>query len=88
MQFIPLDDKGQLKKGCPFVGEGRGYVAGEIVSLPLEKRWESWWELVDDKVPKTELDRDQKKRDAFMVKADASAAARQKELEADARLTR
>ncbi len=83
MKFVPLDEKGMRKRGCPFVGAKRGYENGEIVSLPLEKRWESWWELVDDEVPQTELDRDQKKRDAFMVEVEKSAAIRAKELAVD-----
>ena len=88
MKFVPLDANGKLKKNCPFVGEERGYEIGEIVSLPIEKRWETWWELVDPDVPKTVLDRDQKKRDAFMVKAELSAKARAEELKADERLTK
>jgi len=89
MRFVPLDANGKLKKGAPFVGENRGYDVDEIVLLPLEKRWESWWELVnEDSVPKTELARDQKKRDDFMVKADLAAAERAKELKADEDRTR
>lgn len=88
MRFVPLDDNGQLKKNCPFVGAERGYEIDEIVLRPLEARWESWWELVDDTVPQDELDRDQKKRDAFMVEAEKSAAARQKELDLDDARTR
>ncbi len=83
MKFIPLDEKGMRKKGCPYVGAERGYENGEIVRLPLEKRWETWWELVDNKVPQAELDRDQKKRDAFMVEVEKRAAIRAKELAVD-----
>ncbi len=83
MKFVPLDENGMRKKGCPFVGAKRGYENGEIVALPLEKRWETWWELADDNVPKTELDLDQEKRDAFMVEVEKSAAIRAKELEVD-----
>ena len=86
MRFVPYDALGKRKKGVPFIGGERGYEDGEIVSLPLEKRHESWWELVDEKsVPKTELKRDQKKRDAFLVKADAAAALRAKQLARDDR---
>ena len=88
MKFVPLDEKGMRKKGCPYVGASRGYENGQIVSLPLEKRWETWWELVDNKVPQTELDRDQKIRDAFLVEAEKTAAIRAKELEVDEARTR
>ncbi len=89
MRFVPLDAKGQLKKGCPFVGFKRGYEDGQIVLLPLEKRWETWWELVNKAdVPKEELKLDQKKRDEFMVEAALSAAERQKELDIDEARTR
>jgi len=84
MRFVPYDATGKRKKSAPFIGADRGYEAGEIVLHPLEKRWESWWELVDEEsVPKAELARDQKKRDAFMVKANASAAARAEQLKRD-----
>ena len=83
MKFVPLDEHGKRKKGCPYVGAKRGYENGEIVALPLEKRWETWWELADDNVPETALDLDQKKRDAFMVEVKKNAAIRAKELEVD-----
>ena len=83
MKFVPLDENGKLKRGCPYVGASRGYENGQIVSLPLEKRWETWWELVDSDVPQTALDRDQKIRDAFLVEAEKTAAIRAKELEVD-----
>lgn len=88
MKFVPFDEAGVKKRGAPFVGEERGFEVDQIVLLPLSKRWESWWELVDDKVPKTVLERDQKKRNDFLEKAKISAAARAKELEADEALTR
>ncbi|KKK61255.1 hypothetical protein LCGC14_3016170 [marine sediment metagenome] len=88
MKFVPFDEKGKLKRGCPFVGAKRGYENGEIVSLPLEKRHESWWELVDNKVPQTALDRDQKIRDELLEAAKESAAIRDKELQIDEALTR
>ena len=85
MKFIPLDDKGMRKKGCPYIGEDRGHEDGDIVEHPLELRHEAWWELVDEsKVPKAALERDQKKRERFMVKARASEAARAKQLARDA----
>ena len=89
MRFVPLDANGKLKKGSPSVGDKRGYENGAIVQLPLEKRWETWWELADeDDVPEDELDQDQKKRDEFMVEAEASAAIRAKELDVDEARTR
>jgi len=84
MRFAPYDANGKRKKGAPYIGADRGYEDGQIVLHPLEKRWETWWELVDKKsVPKAELAQDQKKRDAFMVKANAAAAVRAEQLKRD-----
>ncbi len=84
-----MDDNGKLKKNVPFVGATRGFEDGQIVLLPLEKRHETWWDLVDeDDVPEIELKKDQKKRDTFMEKAKIAAAERQKELDVDAARTR
>ena len=86
MRFVPYDAEGKRKKGCPFIGADRGHEDGDIVKLPLEKRWESWWELVDESsVPKAVLERDQKKRDAFMVEARIAEAERARQLARDER---
>jgi len=85
MRFVPNDASGKRKRGVPFVGDvERGYEDGQIVLLPLESRWESWWELVDKKsVPKKELERDQKKRDAYVAKAELVMAERAEQLRRD-----
>lgn len=81
MRFVPYDAEGKLKRNAPKPGVKGGPDAGDIVLLPLEQRWEEWWELVDEEsVPKTVLARDQKARDAFMVKARADEAERAKHL--------
>jgi len=81
MRFIPYDDEGNLKRTAPAIGGKKGLDEGDIVLLPLENRWESWLELVDeDSVPEDELARDQTERDAFMVQAKADEAERARHL--------
>ena len=89
MRFVPVDVLGKMKKNVPFIGGKRGFEEGQIVLLPLEKRHESWWDLVnEDDVPPAELKRDQEQRDVFMAQAKVAAAERQKELDLDQARTR
>jgi len=80
MRFVPYDAEGKLKKSVPRPGVKGGIDDGDIVMLPLDQRWETWWELVDDEVPEDELAKDQKLRDEFMVKARIAEAERAKRL--------
>ena len=81
MRFVPYDSEGKLKNCAPRPGTKGGPDDGDIVMLPLEQRWEKWWELVDlESVPEEELAKDQKKRDAFLVEARADEAERAKQL--------
>jgi len=80
MRFVPYDSEGKLKKSAPQPGVKGCPDDGDIVMLPLEQRWETWWELVDDEVPEEEMAKDQKIRDAFMVKARAAEVERAKRL--------
>jgi len=80
MKFTPYNEDGKLKKNSPQVGSKNGFMDGEIVYLPLEQRWEKWWELVDESVPPDVLERDQRDRDAFMVEAKKTAAERDRQL--------
>ena len=84
MRFVPYDpETGRLKRNCPQPGVKGCVDDGDIVELPLEQRWETWWELADDAdVPEDVLARDQKERDAFMVKAKAAEVEREKLLRA------
>lgn len=81
MRFCPYDAEGKMKKNAPRPGVKGCPDDGDIVMLPLEQRWEAWWELVDEEsVPEGELAKDQKIRDAFLVKARAAEAERAKRL--------
>lgn len=80
MRFVPFDARGKLKASAPLPGTKGGIDEGDLVLLPLEYRWEEWWELADDEVPEEELAKDQKLRDDFMVKARAAEAERAKRL--------
>ena len=80
MRFVPYDAEGKLKKSVPRPGVKGGIDDGDIVMLPLDQRWETWWELVDDEVPEDELAKDQKLRDEFMVKARIAEEERAKRL--------
>ena len=84
MKFIPYDATGKRKRNAPYIGRPRGYDDGEIIHHPLEKRHETWWELVDESdVPADELKEDTDKHAAFMVKADAAKAKYQAQLALD-----
>ena len=80
MRFVPYDANGKLKPRTPLPGVKGGVDENDIVLLPLEYRWEDWWELADDEVPEDELAKDQKIRDDFMVKTRAAEAERAKRL--------
>ncbi len=82
MRFVPYDAQGRMKTGAPQPGVKGCPDDGDIALLPLENRWEEWWELVDEEsVPKKELAKDQTDRDEFMVKARAAEAERAKRLQ-------
>ena len=84
MRFVPYDATGKKRRGAPFVGSSRGYDDGDIVNHPLEKRHETWWELVDeDLVPPDELKEDTDKYATFMVKADKAKAEYMEQLKRD-----
>ncbi len=80
MRFVPYDAEGKLKTSAPRPGVKGGPDDGDIVMLPLEQRWETWWELADDEVPEDVLAKDQAERDEFMVKARAAEEERAKHL--------
>ncbi len=81
MRFVPYDEDGRLKKNAPRVGGKGGIDDGDTRMLPLEQRWETWWELADpDSVPPEVLEKSQKDRDAFMIKAKAAEIERAKNL--------
>jgi len=85
MRFTPyVEGTGTLKNSAPRPGVKGGPDDGDIALLPLECRWEAWWELVNEEdVPPEELAKDQKERDAFMVKARAAEAERRKQIRTD-----